>query len=178
MKCAVNWALNSLKVLMELGVNQLNQILAAPFNVVWKALHMISSATLWRCIKVLKVSKWSRRFLTPSLQSICGMQNLCNRGKELTEAVNGESVWLTRSSRLLDTHPLRAFIITSICSFITCISATTGGGVISMRDGRLTFCYSNLLGVLLPSNPSQSRRSALVSSRSSGVVVLPKPGFA
>ena len=35
----------SLKVLMELGVNRLNQILAAPFSVVGKALHMISFAT-------------------------------------------------------------------------------------------------------------------------------------
>ena len=45
MKCETNWALNSLKVLVELGVNLLNQILAGPFNVVGKALHMISSAT-------------------------------------------------------------------------------------------------------------------------------------
>ena len=57
MKCEVNWALNSLKVLIELSVNLLNQILAGPFNVVGKALHMISSGTPWRCIKVLKVSK-------------------------------------------------------------------------------------------------------------------------
>ena len=45
MKCKVNWALSSLKVLMELGVNRLNQILAAPFNVVGKAIHIISFAT-------------------------------------------------------------------------------------------------------------------------------------
>ena len=45
MKCETNWALNSLKVLVELGVNLLNQILAGPFNVVGKALHMISAAT-------------------------------------------------------------------------------------------------------------------------------------
>ena len=44
-KCEANWALNSLKVPMELGINLLNQILAGPFNVVGKALHMISSAT-------------------------------------------------------------------------------------------------------------------------------------
>ena len=57
MKCEVNWALNFLKVLIELGVSLLNQILAGPFNVVGKALHMISSGTPWRCIRVLKVSK-------------------------------------------------------------------------------------------------------------------------
>ena len=90
------------------------------------------------------------------------MQNLCDRGKELTEAMNGESVRLTRSSRSLDTHPLKAFIITSICSFIACISTATGGGVISVRDGRLTFCGSGLLKALLPSGPSRSCRLALV----------------
>ena len=70
------------------------------------------------------------------------------------EAVNGESVRLTKSSRSLDTHPLRAFIITSICSFIACISATIGDGAISMRDGRLMFCLFGLLAALLPSGPS------------------------
>ena len=39
-KCEANWALNSLKVLMELGVNLLNQILAGPFSVVGKAMHI------------------------------------------------------------------------------------------------------------------------------------------
>ena len=50
MKCEVNWVLNSLKVLIEFGVNLLNQILARPFSIVRKALHMISSGTPWRCI--------------------------------------------------------------------------------------------------------------------------------
>ena len=45
MKCEANWALNSLKVLMELGVNLLNQILTDPFSLVGKARHMISSST-------------------------------------------------------------------------------------------------------------------------------------
>ena len=57
-KCEVDWALNSLKVLMELGVNLLNQILTGPFSVVGKTLHMISSTTPCKCIKVLKDSKW------------------------------------------------------------------------------------------------------------------------
>ena len=105
--------------------------------------------------------------------SICYMRNLCGRGKELTEAVNEESIRLTRSSRSLDTRPLRAFIITSIRSYIACISATTGGGVSSVRDGRLTFCRSSMLEELLPSGPSRSRRSALVSSRSSFGILCP-----
>ena len=57
MKCKVNWAFSFLKVLIEFGVNLLNQILAEPFSVVGKALRMISSSTPWRCIKVLKVSR-------------------------------------------------------------------------------------------------------------------------
>ena len=43
MKCDANWALSSLKELMELGVSLLNHILAGPFSVVGKALHMILS---------------------------------------------------------------------------------------------------------------------------------------
>ena len=91
----------------------------------------------------------------------------------MTEAVNWESVRLTRSSRLLDTRPLRAFIITSICSFIAYIFATTGGGVIFVRDGRLTFCRSGLLGALLLSGLSRFRRLALVPSWSSFGIPCP-----
>ena len=57
MKCEANWALNSLKVPMELSVNLLNQIFAGPFSVVGKALHMISSAIPYKCIRVLKDSR-------------------------------------------------------------------------------------------------------------------------
>ena len=102
---------------------------------------------------------------------MCGMRNLCGKGKELTVAVNGESVRLMRSSKSLDTHPLRAFIITSICSFIACIFTKTGGGVASTRDGMLTFRRSSRLGALLPSGPSWSRRSALESPRSSAILL-------
>ena len=45
MKCKANWALNSLKELIKLGVSLLNQILMGPFSMVEKALHMISSGT-------------------------------------------------------------------------------------------------------------------------------------
>ena len=79
------------------------------------------------------------------------------------EGVNGETVLFTKSSRLMDTHPLRAFIITLIFSFITSISAIIGGGVASMRDGRLRFCRSGLLSALLPSGLSGSPRSELSS---------------
>ena len=56
-KCETNWTLNSLKVLIELSVNLLNQILAMPLHVVGKALDIISSATPCRCIRVLKDSR-------------------------------------------------------------------------------------------------------------------------
>ena len=79
------------------------------------------------------------------------------------KVVNGESILFTKSSRSLDTRPLRAFIITFICSFIAWISATIGGGAISMRDGRLMFCRFALLSALLPSGFSWSLRSKLSS---------------
>ena len=46
MKCEANWALSSLKVMMEFGISLLNHILVGPFSVVGKALHMILSGTL------------------------------------------------------------------------------------------------------------------------------------
>ena len=67
--------------------------------------------------------------------------------------VNGESVRWTKSSRSLDTHPLKTFIIKSIRSFIIYISTKMWGGAISMMDGRLMSCRSGLLGALLPSGP-------------------------
>ena len=79
------------------------------------------------------------------------------------EVVNGESVLFTKSSRSLDTRPLKAFIITSIFSFIACISVTIGGGAVSMRDGRLKFYRSGLLGALLPFGLSCSPRLGLSS---------------
>ena len=75
--------------------------------------------------------------------------------------VNDESVLFTKSSRSLETHPLKAFIMTSIYSFIACISAKIGGGAVSMREGMLKFRRSGLLGSLLPSGLSGPPRSKL-----------------
>ena len=75
--------------------------------------------------------------------------------------MNGESVLFTKSLRSLETHPLKAFIMTSICSFIACISARMGGGVVSMREGVLKFRRSDLLGSLLSSDLSGPLRSEL-----------------
>ena len=57
MKCEANWALNSLEVPMELSVNLLNQILIGSFSIVGKTLHMISSATPYKCMRVLEDSR-------------------------------------------------------------------------------------------------------------------------
>ena len=95
------------------------------------------------------------------------MRNFDNKGKELMDVANGESIRWTKSLRLLDTLLLRAFIIKSICSFIICISVTIWDGVASVMDGRLVSCRSGLLGALLPSGPSWSLHSALVPSWSS-----------
>ena len=56
-KCEANYALSSLKVLIELGVNLLNHTLAGPFSIVRKTQHMISSATPCKCIRVLNDSR-------------------------------------------------------------------------------------------------------------------------
>ena len=96
--------LNSLKVLIELGVNLLNQIFAGPFSIVGKALHMISSTTPCRCIRVLKDSKWSMGSLDSSYVSNYGIQNFGGKGNKVTDAVNGELVRWTRSLRSLGTR--------------------------------------------------------------------------
>ena len=56
-KCEANWVFNSLKVLMELGVNLLNQTLVGSFSIVGKTFHGILFATPCRCNSVLKDSK-------------------------------------------------------------------------------------------------------------------------
>ena len=83
------------------------------------------------------------------------------QGTGIEGMVNGESVLFTKSSRSLETRPLKAFIITSICSFIACISVKIGGGAVSMREGMLKFRRLGLLGSLLPSGLSGTPRLEL-----------------
>ena len=52
-KCEANYALSSLKVPIELGVNLLNHTLAGPFSVVGKAQQIILPATPCKCMRVL-----------------------------------------------------------------------------------------------------------------------------
>ena len=56
-KCKANYALNSSKVLIELGINLLNHTLIGHFNVFGKARHMISSATPCKFMMVLNDSR-------------------------------------------------------------------------------------------------------------------------
>ena len=88
--------------------------------------------------------------------------------------VNGESVWWTSSSSSFDTRPLRAFIMKSILSFITCISATICGGAVSVTDGWLVFYRSFLLKALLSSGPSLSafRQCSVWAQCSFGAAIL------
>jgi len=52
-KCNANYALSSLKVLMELGINLLNHTLMGPFSVFRKVQYMISFAIPCKCLRVL-----------------------------------------------------------------------------------------------------------------------------
>ena len=88
------------------------------------------------------------------------------------DTVNDESVWWTKSLRLLDTHSLRAFIIKSIHSFIICILVTMWGETKSMTDRWLVSCHSSLLRVLLSSGPYWFLLSALVPFWSSSWVSI------
>ena len=101
------------------------------------------------------------------------MRNFGGRGNEVTDVVNGESVQWTNSSRLLDTCPLKAFIMKSIRSFIIYISATMCGWAVYVANGQLVSCRSCLVRALLPSGLSWSLLSALVSSWSSFWVLSP-----
>ena len=113
MKLLTNNLLNSLKELTELGGILLNHTRVGPLTVVGKALHIISSGTLWRCIVVLKVAMWSKGSRVPSYESKEGILNFGGRGWPLMNAVKGESVLWTKSSTRF------TFLIFSLISSIT-----------------------------------------------------------
>ena len=77
-----------------------NHTLAVPFNVVGKALHMISSGTPWRCMVVLNVAMWLQGSHVLSYESKVGILNLEGRGWLMMDAIKGESVLWMRSSTL------------------------------------------------------------------------------
>jgi len=157
MKWVTKWPLNSLKVETVLRAGLLNHTLDGPLSIVGNALHMISSGTPYKCIRVLNDSRWLSRTRDPSYASTCGIWNLARRGKEVTCVVKGKSVRWTGSSRLVDNHPLMAFIIMSIFSFIIYMSYTMRHALLSNSDGRsVSSSPSRLLKTLLSSWSSLS----------------------
>ena len=92
MKCVTKSPLNSLKVETELRAILLNHTRAGLLSVVGKVLHIISSGTPCRCMRVLNYTRWSRGSFDPSYASTCGILNLAGRGKDVTSAMKGESV--------------------------------------------------------------------------------------
>ena len=102
---------------------------------VGKALHMISFGTPCRCMRVLNDSRLSKGSFDSSYTSTYGILNLVRRGKDVTGVVKGESVRWTSSSKLVDTQPLRAFIIISIFSFIVCVSYAMCNAPTSSSEG-------------------------------------------
>lgn len=148
MKWVTKCPLNSLKVEMVLGANLLNHTLAGPLSMVGNALHIISSKTHCRCIRVFNDSRRSSGSLDLLYTFSCGIQNLIGRGKEVTCVVKGELVWWTSSSNLVDTHPFMVFIIIYIFSFIICmscamciapLSSLVGWSMSSYRSSNVTF---------------------------------------
>ena len=103
MKYVVNWALSSLKVLTELGVSRLNQILAAPFSVVGKALHMISSATPWRSPGDLE-GPWPRHSYLYAACETCASGERVNGGSERGISAVDEVVKIAGHSSLESVH--------------------------------------------------------------------------
>ena len=136
---------------MVLGTSLLKHTLMGTLSVVGNPLHMISSETPCRCIRVLEDSKLPNGSCEPSYAFTCGIQNLAGRGKEVTYAMKGKSVHWISLSKLVDTRTLRAFIIMSIFSFIVCISCAMRNTSTSSSKGRLVSYWSHLLTALLSS---------------------------
>ena len=160
MKCMTKCPLSSIKFEMEFGVILLNHTLAGPLSVVGNALHIISSRTPYRCIRVLKNFRRSSGSFIPSYVSTCGIQNLADRGQEVTCTVKGKLIWWTSSSRLEEIPPLMAFIIMSILSFIICMSCAMRIASFSESNvWSMSSCRLHLLAMLLSSGSSLSYQS-------------------
>ena len=97
-KLLSNNLLNSWNEVMVFGGSLPNHTLTGPFNMVGKALHMISFGTSCKCMVVLNVPLWSQGSHVPSYESKVGILNLEGRGWLVMDAVKGESVLWMRSS--------------------------------------------------------------------------------
>ena len=124
-KLLTNNLLNSWNKVMEFGGSLPNHTLARPFDVVGKALHMISFGTPWRCIVVFNVAMWSQGSLIPSYESKVSILNLEGRGWLVMDAMKGESVLWTWSSMWFAL--LKKSFISSMALFIWSISFSKCG---------------------------------------------------
>ena len=102
------------KFTMVHGGILLNQTLVAPFSVVGKALHIISSGVIYRCIKVLNDSMWSKESFEPSHGSSWGRRNFGGRGRFNILVVNGKSVLCIIPSKFSMAFSFTALLSSSI----------------------------------------------------------------
>ena len=91
-----------------------NHTLVASFSVVGKALHITSSRVIYKSIRVLNVSKWSKGSLELLNVSSWGRQNFDGRGRFNTSVVNGELVLRIILSRFSTALSFIAFLSSSI----------------------------------------------------------------
>ena len=92
----------------------LNHTLAAPFNVVGKALHITSSRVICKSTKVLNDLMWSKGSLKPPKESNWGRRNFGGSGRFNTSVVNGESVLRIILSKFSTVLSFTAFLSSSI----------------------------------------------------------------
>ena len=124
-KLLTNNLLNFWNKVMVISGSLPNHTLAGTFNVVRKALHMISSRTPWRCMVVLNVAMRSQGLHVPSYESRVGILNLEGKGWLVIDAMKGESVLWTRLSIWFAL--LMESFISSMALFIWSISLSKCG---------------------------------------------------
>ena len=120
-------------------------------NFVWNSLQVHEGFERLQMVEV------RINLLNLSYASNSSIRNFTRKGKEFTCAVNRESIQWINSTKLVDTHPLIAFIIISIFSFIICIAQAMCSASTSLSEGQVvSFVPSLLLGMLLSSWSSLS----------------------
>ena len=106
--------LSWLKFAMVPEGNLPNHILAAPFSVVEKALHITSSRVICKSIKVLNDSMWSKGSFKSSKDFCKGRQNFSGSGRFNTSVVNGKPVLQIILSKFSKTLFFTTFLSSSI----------------------------------------------------------------
>ena len=103
------WCINKLlswsKLSMEDCASLLNYTYTAPFSVIEKDWHTISSGVYCRLKVILKVVMWSNGSFNPSYDSSCRRRNFGGKGHSRTFNVNGESILFTIPSKFFFFFP-------------------------------------------------------------------------